>query len=176
MESRIKLFDYLMKVWHLVIRRLTAKVGMKRLIIARHGDYAGLSLTSFGQQRVQELGEVLKGRINGGSVLILSSEATRARESAEILGNILGVGFEENPILGTDYDYRERMGDTLDLVLSKKDGADVVILVTHLEFTEEFPPYFGMSQLGVRNFPSREIRKAQAWDIDCEQKTIALVN
>lgn len=147
---------------------------MQRLIIVRHGDYGGRSLTAFGREDIAKLGERLKSTINGGRILILTSTAIRARESAEILSQILGVEIEENEILGSE-DYMEDMEATLGLVRSKKEAADVLILVTHMEFVEEFPSLFGKEELGVDYFPYRAIGKSEAWDINCEQKTITLV-
>lgn len=111
--------------------------------------------------------------MNGGRVVILTSIATRARESAEILGEIFGVEFEEHDVLWSGNRHSEDLPKALELVRSKKDDTDILVLVTHLEYVEEFPRYFGKNELGESSFPLDGVRKGEAWDIDCEAKTIA---
>ena len=148
---------------------------MQRLILVRHGEHYHTSLNNRGRAHIARLGEALKPTINGGRILILTSTATRARESAEILGQILGVEIGQNEILG-DGNYSEDMKEELDLICSNKESADVLILVTHLEQVTALPWIFGKEELRVNDFPCKMINKGEAWDIDCEQKTITLIS
>lgn len=145
---------------------------MKKLILVRHGEYGwNNQLTDYGRQQIASLSEQLKPHVNGASLLILSSVAPRASESAEILGSAFGVGTEEHDVLWSENQHREDLPAALELVRSKKDVAEVVMLVTHLEYVCDFPNYFGQHELGV-SFQYQEISKGTAWVIDCEQKTI----
>lgn len=149
---------------------------MQRLIIVRHGEYGGNDrLSEYGKEQITQLGEKLKATVNGGRVVILSSVAARAVDSAEILGKTFGVEFEQHDVLWSENRHRENLPKALELVRSKKDDADILVLVTHLEYVERFPSYFGEEELGNPSFPHREISKGTAWDIDCNQKTITQV-
>ncbi|MFA5188157.1 MAG: histidine phosphatase family protein [Patescibacteria group bacterium] len=144
---------------------------MKTLIIVRHGDYYGPHLSDCGRNQMKALGEKLQAIINGSSVLLFTSIAGRAKESAEVLGTVLGIGFEEHEILWSECDHREDLPGTLKLVRSRKDEADVLILVTHYEYVDEFPSYFAIQELGVQ-LRSKLIGKGEACVLDCQQKTL----
>ena len=144
---------------------------MKTLVIVRHGDYNGPRLSDRGRNQMKTLGEKLQTLINGSSVLLLTSIAGRAKESAEVLGSVLGVGFEEHEILWSENSHRENLPGALELVRSRKDEADVLILVTHYEYVDEFPAYFANQELGVQ-LRSNLIGKGEAWVLDCQQKTL----
>lgn len=148
---------------------------MDKLIIIRHGDYDGVNLSDFGKRQMAELGNRLMPQING-DVLILSSTAPRARESAEILGKAFNVSIEDHEILWSDRSHYEDFPKVLELVRSKKEEVDVLILVTHLEYVYGFPGHFGQTELEISTFPYREIGKGTAWVIHCEGKTIEHVH
>jgi phosphohistidine phosphatase SixA len=150
---------------------------MRRLIIVRHGDYGeDYHLSQYGIEQITLLSTMLKATTNGESIAILSSVATRAVDSAKILGKAFGVPFEEHDVLWSENRHPENLQEALELVRSKKDCADVLVLVTHLEYVYLFPNHFGKEELGVTSFPRREIGKGTAWDIDCEAKTISWVS
>lgn len=148
---------------------------MKHLIIVRHGQYGpGQQLNDRGRAQIEALADRLKSFMNGVKVMILTSTADRARESAEILGSAFGVGFEEHEILWSESSYPEDLPGTLKLVRSRKDNADVLVLVTHYEYVEKFPSYFARNELGTP-MSSGLIEKGEAWVIDCFQKTLTHV-
>jgi len=148
---------------------------MKKLIVARHG-WCDLDehLDDCGVKEIRILGDNIKKIADGERVLILSSTAPRGRESAEILSCCLGVGFEEYDILWSDNSHPENMPEVLKLVRSRKDEADVIILVTHYEYAGRFPAYFAKEELG-ENIPSSLIGNAEAWILDCENKILTRV-
>lgn len=148
---------------------------MKQLIVVRHGQYGHDDrLNDHGRVQISMLAEKLKPLMNGATVLILTSITDRARESAEILGSSFGVGFEEHEILWSDKLHPKDLPGTLELVRSRKDEADVLVLVTHYEYVEEFPAYFAREELGI-SLDSWLIEKGEAWVLDCLQKTLTHV-
>ena len=95
-------------------------------------------------------------------------------DSAAILGKAFGVPFEEHEVLWSENRHPEDLPKTLELVRSKKETVDVLILVTHLEYVNRFPTYFAKEELGSY-FPHDSINKGEACDIECEAKTITHV-
>lgn len=144
---------------------------MKLLAVVRHGDYNGPRLSDYGRNQMKALGEKLQTRINGSPILLLTSIAGRAKESAEVLGSVLGVGFEEHEILWSENSHRENFPGALELVRSRKDEVDVLILVTHYEYVEGFPTYFASREMGAELY-SNLIGKGEAWILDIQQKTL----
>lgn len=150
---------------------------MKKLILVRHGLYSSWGenawgLTEQGKAQIERMGRALKGLLAGATVGLLSSTAKRASQSAALLGSHLNTTPEEHGVLGSDGDYGVDMEQTLALIQGQ-NGADVLVVVTHLEYVEKFPQHFAEKGLGInpRLFPYREIPKGTAWVIDCEQKT-----
>lgn len=149
---------------------------MRHLIVVRHGQYGyDERLNERGRTQICALAEKLKPFMDGSTVCILTSTADRARESAEILGSSFGIGFEEHEILWSEECHPEDLPGTLELVRSRKDKADVLILVTHLEYAEDFPTYFALEELGTSMGPSRSVEKGEACLLDCSKKTLIYV-
>jgi phosphohistidine phosphatase SixA len=149
---------------------------MRQLMVVRHGHYGDDSrLSDRGRAQMGALAEKLRAIMSGALALILTSTATRARESAKILSSSLGVGCEEHEILWSDGSHPEDLRGTLELVRSHQDKVDVLILVTHQEYAEDFPPFFAREELRT---PMRTglIAKGEAWVVDCAQKTMTLVS
>ncbi|MFA5157745.1 MAG: hypothetical protein WC451_00945 [Patescibacteria group bacterium] len=147
---------------------------MEKLIVARHGSYGGDHLNSRGVEEINRLSQGLQQVIGGGSVVILSSTAARAVESAKIMSEILGVPFSSHEILWSDDRHRENLPAALRLVQSRENEADVVVLVTHFEYAEQLPTFFGKEVLG-EEIPEQEISKGQARVVDCVAKTCVLL-
>jgi phosphohistidine phosphatase SixA len=144
---------------------------MKKLVIARHGSYGHDDcLDDFGKKQIRLLAEELKKLINGDKVVILSSTAERARQSAEILAEVLVVEHQLHELLWSDCDHPHSHQKALELVRSHKEGADIIILVTHLEYGEGFPSHFGQHELEGTSLNGFGIQKCQAWIIDCQAK------
>jgi len=148
---------------------------MKYLILVRHGEYdRAYHLSSNGREQVVALAEKLKSFVNGSSVIIFTSIADRARESADILCSFFGVDYEKHEILWSENDHPANFLGTLNLVRSNKDRADILILVTHIEYVEDFPSYFTENELGTK-LRSTSVGKGEALVIDCQQKTLTHV-
>lgn len=118
----------------------------KKLIIVRHGNYIGLQLTLDGREQIKSISKKLKVHTDGKNVCIISSTEERAEESAEIISKNLGIlSFERFEALvsagGSFVDGQE------DIVIGRVNHLlghyDIVIMVTHLEFIEDFPKIWG---------------------------------
>jgi phosphohistidine phosphatase SixA len=147
---------------------------MKKIIVVRHGDYDDDELNEYGRLQIQTLGAAIKSSLTGCTVDMKSSTAKRAQQSSDILAEILGIGYELFGFLWSGAD--SPRANKFDLVAVSKlileSEADVVILVTHLEYSEVIPTFWARKHLGgVQGFPSRETAKGEAWVIDCEKKT-----
>lgn len=142
---------------------------MKRLILVRHGDYGNdkhLNLT--GRNQMINLAFKIRGIIEGTTALILSSPVTRARESAEVLTELLGIASEVNGLVT----YGRELVQLLKLVKTKGRAVDVLILVTHLPLIERFPSYFGKHELGL-TIPLQSLDKGGALVIGCDEGTLS---
>jgi phosphohistidine phosphatase SixA len=143
---------------------------MRYLVLARHGDYRNDQLSDYGRQQMSRMAERLKLILGDGKPLILSSTATRGWQSAEVLARGLGVSYERYDLLWSDNMHPMDLPAALELVRSRSDEADMVILVTHLEYTDQFPWYYAdrtWSHELVYHGPDR----GEALLIDCETIT-----
>ena len=150
---------------------------MKKLIIARHGEYdlGNGKLNSEGIKSITALSEEILLLAKNQKVVILSSTAFRALDSAEIIGEKLGISFEKEKVLWSDSDHYEDFEAALNLIRSYFEKVDILILVTHFEYVDLFPYYFARKQLNtqIKSYP---INKGSAWCIDCIKKTISIMN
>lgn len=123
---------------------------MKKLILVRHGSYVTdcdsdnfLNLSDWGRHEIASLAERLEGRVDSGSLLILSSPAPRAVQSAEILAAAFGVQFETNEALSDD----SSGARVCSFVRTRQAEADTIMLVSHailcidaaLDFADDAP-------------------------------------
>ncbi len=144
---------------------------MKKLIVIRHGDYNDAHrLSELGKKQMTQIGEKIMTRLNGHSMLMLSSTAPRAIDSANAVGKVLQINHEEHEILWDDNSHWGSLADSIKLIDSKKGLADVVVVVTHLEFTEEIPDHFANEVLNTSSF-IHTVGKGEAWEIDFEEPT-----
>jgi phosphohistidine phosphatase SixA len=147
---------------------------MKKLVIVRHGDYGfDGSLSTKGKAQMKQLAESLRSQLGGGKTIILFSTAPRGEQSARILAAELGITeLEPHEVLWSDRENGRSAhpAKTLALVRSKKELYDIVVLVTHYEYAEEFPMYFSQCEFDGLLFICVEIKKAEAWVIDCETR------
>lgn len=147
---------------------------MKRLVIARHGEYSGGGnnplLNADGQAQMRRLADGLKALINGGSVVVLASTAARGSMSGKVVATCLECAMEECPVLWSDNQHDTNCAEVLELIQSKKDF-DTVVLVTHLEYTQKLPSHIGEHLFGGKEFPFAQVPKGRAWVIDCVAQT-----
>ncbi|MBW3000096.1 histidine phosphatase family protein [Candidatus Woesearchaeota archaeon] len=156
---------------------------MKHLFVARHGDYGfDDRLTGHGRQQFENLSKVVKHILNGATAYIISSTAPRALDSAEILVVELGLPkeFEKTPYLWSATDapleegYDDDLGKLMGLVNERRDKADSLIMVTHLEVVRDFPTYFFNAEFGGDEYLI-EPHKGEAVHINLEARTHQLL-
>lgn len=136
----------------------------KLLIVCRHGAYDDVTdhLNADGRWQFEALANCLKPVIGDRTVCILSSTADRALESAEILQNAFGLNaIERHELLWSESGRRPRYDETKILVSRKFLTSDVVILVTHLEYTRGFSDHF-ITETVRKSLGSFELEKGQA--------------
>ena len=150
---------------------------MKKLIVARHGWYGeGEHIDDRGKTQMKALACVIGPQITGARVKLLSSTATRARESAEYLGDLLMLVPECHEILWADRGRREDLPKALELVRQNMDDVDVLIIMSHPEYAENLPGYFQKCQLGMEcGFWKGEVKRGEAVAIDCHTCAVSLI-
>ena len=117
---------------------------MKKLIIIRHGDYddkTGL-LNNNGARKIRTVAEVL-GMYLEGNTRVLSSTAPRAVQSAGIICDELDLTYEQHDVLWVDHAHPENFQGVFDLVQAASPHVDTIILVTHYDYGQYFPTYYG---------------------------------
>lgn len=157
---------------------------MKHLFIARHGRYniCDDSLNNSGLEQMNLLAENIRGILNGDSAYVISSTAKRAMQSSMILVNRLGLPEPEGiPYIwsGSDSPAESYYWDLdteklMAIVDERKDKADGLIMMTHLEVAEAFPTYFLNKRLGIDEY-IEEIAKGQAVYFDLEKKSYEIL-
>ena len=148
---------------------------MRYLVLVRHGDYGTDGrLSTSGREQMFRLSPLLKERIETEWVHIFSSSAPRAMDSATILSEAFKVSFAAAEMWWSDDQHDYHPERALAFVREHGPSTDALMVVTHLEYTEEFPGYFARAELGVE-LPFMSVEKGDALVIDCEAKTIALI-
>ena len=144
---------------------------MKTLVVVRcfDLDFGTKSLTSHGNSEMQMLVDRLLPLFSGKKVHILSSVIQGAKDCAQILAKAFDVTVETHDLLGSNHSLAVKLPAALQFVKSKCLEADVLILVTHLEFCKEFPSYYSSEVLEVA-IPPVDMEKGEAVIIDCNDK------
>jgi phosphohistidine phosphatase SixA len=147
---------------------------VEKLIIIRHGDYdpRTWNLTSRGRRQIAALAERLAPLVNH-STRILVSPTKRTRESADELVSVLGGEYEVHFILESSGGHipNKVMDETIRFIESTPD-IGTIILVTHFEFVKQFPAYYGVNKLEIKDWREAEIDKGGAAIIDCVERTL----
>lgn len=141
---------------------------MKKLTIVRHGQYESTfySLSEIGEVQIKLLATELEKRINNiGSILVISSPLKRAKQSAEIIAKKFGILHQ----LETDDALIYDIDDALKLILSREQNADALIVVSHMEITDDLPRQIGIEKNFLVICPG--LKKGEAVIIDCENQT-----
>lgn len=152
---------------------------LRFLVVARHGDYGGDdNLSQRGAEQMRNLAEKMLSIVDGSKIILLSSTARRASQSAEVISQVLKVPFEEHEVLWSENCHPENEAELLELVRARKPENQAMILVTHLEYAEYFPTYFARHELGMKLeggcWPPIP-KKGQACLIDCFGKSFKLL-
>jgi len=148
---------------------------MKKLILVRHGEYEEneeMNLSQEGRKQIESLAEKLSAVTNGNPPLILVSPTTRTIESAEIISKKLDAIVEKYKALYIGN--RTGFSKFLEILHERLDN-EIIIAVTHLEFCEGFPKYFGREYLEGIEFESERVEVGEACVVDIETKTIKII-
>lgn len=133
---------------------------MKKLIIVRHGRFGtDDSLSEEGRLQTESLATIIKKRINGSDVLLLSSPIKRALESAEIIGTALQVG----PKILNALRHANEMESTADQIKRLLSRHEIVIVVAHEPHSVALPPFFTKEK---KDFDPLSF--SEAYVIDCD--------
>ena len=122
---------------------------MQHLFVVRHGNYDNSGgLTHSGRGQISRVGEFLKPQVEGKQTKLLTSTAIRASQSADIIGEILGVKPVAAGVLWSESDWQYQPDQALALV--QEHDAEVIIVVTHYEYAEAFPDFVAQKLLGLK--------------------------
>jgi phosphohistidine phosphatase SixA len=146
---------------------------MKKLFIIRHGRYGHDGrLNEAGVEQMHDIAEKLKLLIKAQEkVIMITSTAPRALDSAEVLSQDLGIPYQKDELFWSDsyhdYDY-----DAAFSVLGEKgEHADVVILVSHLEYCSHLPWMFATKAMNIL-FPGIQMEKGECCLCDFEASSV----
>ncbi|MFC1615102.1 hypothetical protein ACFL22_00925 [Patescibacteria group bacterium] len=142
---------------------------MKKLIVVRHGAYdtGTMNLNGEGHQQISDLVPKICDTIADGTAIILSSTAPRAEQSASILSDELVLAVELHEVLWSENSRPIKPNTVLEIIRSSSIY-DVVILVTHLEYTEMLTAYYARQALNIPEIIQHSIEKGEMLILDCE--------
>lgn len=106
------------------------------LIVLRHGHYnPNFSLSDKGKDDIKKITEIIALLSKDyDNIVILSSLANRAMETAEIISKRLNVDIKPSKLLWSDSQHTENVTAALELILPYVNRVDtLVIAVTHSE-------------------------------------------
>ena len=123
-----------------------SSLAVEKLVVARHGAYVSGYLDDRGEENVRGLAAQI-GIFLGpdytqhGVTLVLSSEATRARETADIISELLGLTCISSVALGDEHG-KEFLGSWVaERLASFLNSYQGIIAVTHEPQTDYLPEY-----------------------------------
>lgn len=153
---------------------------MKKLLVVRHCNYdSNDHLNEYGKEQAKELAEALYKQIGNGPPLpiILSSDVTRALETARIIAKKFGttITMTHRVLACSGISRQSEIGKVYRLVKYHEElGVENLILVTHEMQATFLPAYFGEKDFGL-NWKNPKVEMATGWVIDCEKKTLRML-
>ncbi len=144
-------------------------VKMKKLIVVRHGAYdvATMNLHDIGRRQMLDISPKIHDAIGNDTAIILSSTAPRAEQSAQVLADQLNTDIELHEVLWSESGRPTKPDTVLELIKSH-DEKDVVILLTHLEYTDIFPAYYARRVLNTNPECQLPLSKGEMLILDCD--------
>ncbi|NVN96712.1 histidine phosphatase family protein [Candidatus Nomurabacteria bacterium] len=139
------------KVVEQPIQKIASSKRSKKIFLLRHADYIGgvedPGLSEKGKEQARNLAAKIKANLNGDTenVTIWTSPACRARETAEIIKEKLAcLYFVEKSNLWSDKKHRQDFNWFKNQLDNFQD--EVLIVVSHLEYVQQFPEILGFSE------------------------------
>jgi len=122
-----------------------------QILLVRHGAYDEKTgqLNIIGKDQIACLAKKIACILDGDEATILSSPAIRANETAQIIAKFLGTSFTTHDELISGSGYKFDLAALYDLVKSIMGKTKTIILVTHLEYAEEFLRYFALKDFNA---------------------------
>ena len=154
---------------------------MKNLVLLMHGHNRGRKLSDNGRVRVVMTSEALADRLDGNSMLVFSSPAPPAIETAKIFADRFGVEFDTRDALwsgrpGKVRDPSADFHDALGIILAHDDEADTLVLVTDDRYGKEFPYYLEREYLETTLPFVEKVPLGTALVVDCIANDLVCVD
>lgn len=145
------------------------------LAVVRHGTYRGYSLDTEGEAQMKVVAEAIKPSVESERLVILHSTVARAEQSAAIIADTVGGTLRGRIVLESHASKDPKLPEAWALVQEAiRGGARGVVVVTHLEYTEQLPMYV-VEQLGLSVHCPFSLQKGQAWLLDLKTKTSRVI-
>ena len=146
---------------------------MHYLVVVRHGEYNKRTshLNAAGRAQIRAVTSKISWLAPRPRLKIFCSSAQRTRESATVISRGLGVEVAQRQFLRSMTDLTERQIQQALSLVRRHQYLDMLVLITHLEFTRDLPDYVSREFFGIP-FPRQEVAKGGAWLIDFEHRTI----
>lgn len=147
---------------------------IERMVCVRHGAYVDDNLSDRGVASIHALAPKVKAAFAGASpILVISSPARRARQTAKILCGDLKIGsFQQHEELEAELDDLVRdLEKTHEAFLRIVGDAKYVLVSTHKPIAKYFPWWFAKQTLGV-NLSGVRCEYGDASYLDCVAKTL----
>ena len=121
-----------------------------KIVLVRHAAYTGggenPGISSEGKEQAILLGKKIRSEVGNEDVVIWTSSANRAHETAEIIKTQLQFvkDVEVKPTLWSDNKHRHDF-TWLKSELNNFQGEGTLIIVSHLEYVQDFPHLLNFS-------------------------------
>lgn len=136
------------------------KTQMNTIMILRHGHFISGTedLSSEGVKQVKSLLVKIQEYLEKSKTVILSSDAPRAVQSASLLSKYLKIPIGFSRCLWADDRHKENTELAVDTIIqyATQQSADVVIVVTHFEYTGSLPNLISQKITGKCILPHEE--------------------
>lgn len=148
---------------------------MRYLVLVRDADY-GIDgrLTTSGREQMYRLARQIRGCVGARSVRMLSSSAPRAKDAALILADAFDTDFELEDLWWSHSCEPGSLPYALARIRECAPSTEVLIVVTHREYVDHLPEYFGREELGTP-LPPVSVSKGEAIVIDCENRSTVVL-
>ena len=142
----------------------------------RLSECDGAHISELGKIKLEGLILEIRKIIEDSIPKIFTSISPRAIQSANIIAEAFKTDAEQDKILFNNvYERDESILESI-LELINPDLHEVVILVTHIEFTEWFPKFFALrvwNRGGVSEVP---LYNGESWFIDCKEEIMKIIS
>lgn len=153
------------------------EIPIRDLIVVRHGYYSDggndPGLCDRGRQEAQHLAAAIRTICGEMPITLLSSSASRASQTARIIGKVFGEKApHETPDFWHDDNHRPNLERGMELILACT--TPVVVVVAHADVTADLPWLFGKQVLDKKvNLPTTTY--GEGWHLTVPDGTSAKI-